>query len=400
MTYISRNCIHRVGLLLLAGALLSACRSEEPVASAPALPDNGFDIKFAVAVGSSDTTRGVLEEAGTDEENIIDLDDFKILIFDENQVLFDVIYDDGHVYPVHSDLVAGPYLLDGKYYYFNVRLDKKHYNHDSKFAIVALANWNGIVSDPRLTRDFNNLEIGIDGIGKLTIDQLKSALFSLNPENGDSNVPCVSWTPGEGRWIPMFGSKYCTLQNYDSDLYDRTNPMSLGDVNLVRAFAKIEVINNDTAPEAPSIRCVSLENRNINGRLMQDFDFTSSTSHVSDISLPSAGEYTEKSLLFHQKDNKYVAYVPEFQLTGFDSRRKAIKITVGLADGLTDEKWLWLAPYDASGRPVTSGTFPDEWKDIRRNYIYRYVINSLGFDFKISCEAWRYGGKYHIDFQQ
>lgn len=397
MTIFNTHSIRLATVAFLAAGMLASCgRDDSP--SQP-LPANSFDIKFAIAVGRESATRGVSEEDGTAAENNIDINDLKILVFDEDKVLHDVIYDCGIMKPSRNELLTGPYLMADKYYYFSVSLNPDYYSKDKKFAIVALANWNGVSDDPRLTRNFGDLSIGAESIGSLTIDDLKNALFSLNPVEIDGNA---SWTPGEGRWIPMFGSNFCSLEKYDSGVYDRSNPMSLGDINLVRAFAKVEVINNDTTAHAPKIRKVEFAARNVRGRLMQDFDFNSSTSHVSSVSIPEECGLTNKRLLFNQQGNTYTAFLPELELYGISDRRKAICITLGLDDDTTEERWLWLAPYDnVSGRPLNDeSSFGDEWRDLRRNYIYRYVVNSLGFDFEISCEAWKYGGKYHIDFEQ
>lgn len=403
MTYRTRIIKLGTCLGLLAVAMLAACRSEEPAPAAATPADNRFDIKFAIAIGSPIPTRSLDVETGTAPENVIDTKDLKILVFDKNGTLYDVIYDHGAVLPAHSELLAGPYLMPEGYYYFSVSLKP---DYAREFALVVLANWEGVESDTRLTRHFSDLKVGVEGIGTLKIEQLKNALFTLNPDSGNPDAPTVSWTPGDGQWIPMFGSKYCTLEGYDSAIHNRYNPKSLGDINLVRAFAKIEVINNDTVPEAPTVTSVALAKRNIDGRLMQDFNFKSETGtgQVQDISVHTGSRFSDSDILFHQNGNTFTAYVPELALTGHDDRRKAIRVTIRHSDDeeTTEDKWLWLAPYSKdTGRPLTdSSAYPDEWKDIRRNYIYRYTITSLGFDFEISCEAWKYGGKYHIDFEQ
>lgn len=410
MTYKTRHDILRSVFGLAAGILLTACHSDEPVADTPASAESSFDIKFAIAVGSEASTRTaedeVEDETGTAAENVIDTKDLKILVFDEKQTLYDVIYDNGMVLPSHSEspseLLAGPYLMPDNYYYFSVRLNPKSYNKSTKFAIVALANWEGTVSDPRLSRHFGQLEIGVGGIGKLTIGQLENALFTLNPDrnpgSNDASAPLVSWTPGDGRWIPMFGSRYRTLEKYNSNIYNKTNPMSLGRIDLVRAFAKIEVINKDTFDNSPKIKSISLTSRNVDGRLMQNFVYTDSTSHVTDVSIHTGSRFSENEILFHEDGHKYTVYVPELNLTGRDNARKAIRITLDAGNGSIEEKWLWLAPYGKDGRPMTEGPF-GEWEKLLRNHIYRYTINSLGFDFRIECERWKYGGKYHIDFE-
>lgn len=398
MTYHIRHSLLGLGLCLMSAPFLGACGSDEPVAGAPDVRENSYDIKFAISVGSESATRTEADEEGSPAENRIDVNDLKILVFGEDETLFDVIYDNGYLTTSHNEVIAGPHLIADKYYYFSVSLNPAFYDKDKKFAIVALANWHGAVSDPRLARHFGDLKIGLDGVGELTISQLEDAVFDLNKDSQTEGKAIVSWIPGDGQWIPMFGSKFCSLEDYDSGIYNRFNPMSLDDIDLVRAFAKIEVINNDTSPDAPAISKIELMSRNVRGRFMQDFDFGSSTSQVPSISLPTADTYSTDAVLFNRQDDRYVAYMPELELQNHSDRRKAVRITLDLGGGKYDEKWLWLAPY-ADSRPVLTGPFSGVWQDIRRNHIYRYTITSLGFDFQIDCDAWRQGGRWHIDFE-
>lgn len=387
----------RTVMVMMAIALLAACHSEEPPSGNSASDDGGFYIRFAIAVGPQSATRSFATDNGTDAENAIDVNDLKILVFDKDEKLYDVIYDDGMTIDSESnDLINGPYLIQGRLYYFNVSLKPGKYNDNSEFAIVALANWKGLGSDSNeFTSDFNNLQIGTAEIGTLTIQDLKSALFTLNPGNAES------WTPGNGSWVPMFGSKHCSLSGYSSGAYDKSNPMSLcddGDIDMVRAFAKIEVINNDTSANAPEITKVELCSRNTQGRLMHEFDFKFQTSQVSSVSLPDDPKYSSSPIQFRRDGNKYTAYLPEMEFIDTD-RRKAICITVDLGNGTYDEKWIWFAPYINNGRPLLTGDMGD-WNDIKRNHIYRYEINSLGFEFQISCSQWIFGDKIHINLDQ
>lgn len=385
----------RICLGIMTGVILAACHSEEPSSGNAASDDGGFNIRFAIAVGPQSSTRSFTTESGTDAESTIDVNDLKILVFDKEQKLYDIIYDNGMTLESdNNELINGPYLIQGRLYYFNVNLKPGKYDENSEFAIVALANWNGSDSeDNRLTRDDSNPQIGTAGIGTLSIADLQTSLFSLNPDNTES------WIPGNGKWIPMFGSKYCSLEGYSSGAYDKSNPMSLGDIDMVRAFAKIEVINNDTSADAPEISKMELCSRNTVGRLMQDFDFESATSQVPAVSLPENPVYSAAPVLFHKDENKYVAYVPELEFTNTSNSRRAIKVTVDLGNGMSDEKWIWFAPYGKDGRPVLTDDMGD-WDDIKRNHIYRYEINSLGFEFRISCSRWKFGDKVHINLDQ
>lgn len=350
---------------------------------------DNISVSFRLKAGNATDTRAVDEE-GTPAESYIDLENLKILIFDENQKLFDVIYNNGEMESGTSLLQTAPGM-----YVVRTKLNPARYNINSEFAVVALANWKSKEDDSKFTSDWKDKTIDKNGIGSLSIDDLKQMVFTLNPQKEGSDQP-DSWMPGEGKWIPMFGSRYTTLRGYDSDRFGEANPMPIPDVDLVRAVSKIRIINKDTE-YGPTIESIELVHRNQKGSLMQDYDFKGATANVTAPTTRNESAYTNFSIPFHQRDNEYTLYIPEMTLDG-PGTRQAICVNLDM-NGIKHQKWIYLAPYKADGTPNLSGTYGSDWDSIKRNYVYEYTINSLAFEFLVSVDAWKFGGKVHIPLE-
>lgn len=373
--------------LLMMPVMTGCSSSEEPGEPLPEPED--ITVSFRVAAGGSSSSRAV-DAFGTPEESYIDLENLKIFIFDKNQKLKQVLYDDGWLSPTTSltNIGQGMYLLTTK-------LDPSQYNTSSEFAIVALANWRSGEADTKLKTDWKGHRLDESEVGALTIAELKDLTLTINPDV-EGNQP-DSWIPGEGSWIPMFGSRYASLSGYDPSVFSEGNPMPIPDLFLVRALSKIEIINLDT-DNGPAIDNVTLVSRNRTGYLMQDWTFTGATGNVASTTIRSDAGFSTSPLPFHRKDNIYTAYVPEMNF-GSTDLRKAICINLDM-NGVKHKKWIYLAPYGADGNPVIQSSYTGDWDAIKRNYIYQYRVNSLAFEFLIDVEAWKFGGKHHIQLEQ
>lgn len=358
--------------------------------------DNGFatdsDPDYSVSIqlisGNVVSSRAV-DEYGSEAENYIDFTNLKILIFDENKRLKQVIYDNGKM-----DANTSVKKISSGFYVIRTKLDASKYDNNSKFAIVALANWEN--KDDKLSTNWNGENLSLSGDNALTIDDLAKQTFSLNPYV-QGNQP-ASWLPGENEgWIPMFGSRYTSLAGYDKSIFSESNPMPVPDILMVRAISKIEIVNLDIAEDSPKIDGIYLTKRNQRGRLMQNYSFEGFTDNVTGTSLPDNTEYTNEILPFYQEGNKYTIYMPEME---FDSseRRQAIRVDISM-NGEKNYKWIYLAPYDQKGQPLLQTNYDSDWQSIKRNYIYQYTINSLAFEFVVSVDKWQFGGKVHIQLE-
>lgn len=367
-------------------AMVTGCsESNEPISSEAA---DEIAVSFRLAAGAAGISRAV-DDFGTPAESHIDLDNLKILVFDRSETLSDILYDNGEMAPSTSLIPTG----DGEYV-LRTSLDPQRYDLSSEFAIVTLANWQTKPGNAGLQTDLKGHALDRTEIGTLTISDLRNMDFTLNSNNGDSQP--ISWRPGDGSWIPMFGSRYVTLKGYDKSRFGEANPMPLPDVNLVRAVTKIEIINRDVM-NGPDIASIELSHRNQKGWLMQDFTFNGATSNVSLPTLRDNAQYTDKRLTFHRDGETFTAYIPEMELENAGSRR-AICVNLNM-NGVANQKWIYLAPYASNGNPILEGSFSSDWDSIKRNYFYQYTINSLAFEFRIDVDPWKWGDKVHIELE-
>lgn len=364
-------------------------------------PDNGFagdsDPDYSVSIrlfsGNVVSSRAV-DEYGSEAENYIDIENLKILIFDENKQLKQVIYDNGEM-----DANTSLQQISNGFYVVRTKLDASKYDNNSKFAIVALANWenNGENSGGKLSTGWNDGGLASSEGKVLAIDDLATYIFSINPQTQDNQPD--SWMPGkDSGWIPMFGSRYATLSGYDKSIFNENNPMPVPDILMVRAFSKIEIINRDTAEDSPKIEGIYMTNRNQKGRLMQDYIFEGYTDNVSSTTLPTDAGFTSEPLPFYKDGEKYSIYIPEMEFETGSDQRRAIRVDISM-NGEKIHKWIYLAPYDSNGQPLLQTNYDSDWQSIKRNYIYQYTINSLAFEFVISVDKWQFGGKVHIQLE-
>lgn len=376
--------------LSLMMSLLSACSDHKDLPETTS-PDTIY-VSFCLYASGSGGSRAV-DYDGTPEESYVDLENFKILIFDKDKKLKDVFYDNGDV----PSNVTFKEVVDNEFT-VNVSLPTDKYNTDSEFAIVALANWRSDPSDPKLTTDWKGHKLDKSEIGVLTITDLEEMTFSINPvvegEQPDSWVP----DPDNCKGIPMFGARYVKLKGYDPTVFSEGNPMMFPDISMVRALSKLEVINLDIAANRPSIESIHLTHRNCSGNLMQTWDFITTTNNVSAPTIRQNPEYSNTPIPFHREGDRFSIYVPEMEFGEEIEKRKAICINLDMY-GESHQKWIYLSPYGDDGNPVLQSYFSGDWAWIKRNHMYRFSINSLAFEFLIDADSWIFGWNQHIQLK-
>lgn len=186
------------------------------------------------------------------------------------------------------------------------------------------------------------------------------------------------WIPKDGDGIPMFGVQTVSLSGYDSKYNNEFNPFTLegetGEgVNMLRAMAKIEVIDNIKKDGTAIVTSVSLNENHYytKGYVAPDVSNVEYTTDIEVANIPDAPGVGALPLPFFQEGNTFVAYVPEFALTDLTDR-KAITVSIGQATYT-----LSLAPYDENGQP-NEGITTYPWNALLRNHIYRYTIEGVG----------------------
>ncbi|MDE6378276.1 MAG: hypothetical protein K2K72_05985 [Duncaniella sp.] len=160
---------------LLAGSMMvTGCADSHEVVEDLGKP-KVYNVEFRFKAGNNDASRAT-EEFGTVEECYVPVDNLKILLFDENKRLKQVLYDNGVMDKETSFVHIG--LGD---YVLRTKLDPDKYDLNSRFAVVALANWRCLEGDTKMSSDWNGHAIDATEVGSLTIDDLASMTFELNP---------------------------------------------------------------------------------------------------------------------------------------------------------------------------------------------------------------------------
>lgn len=358
-------------MIALLGGLLPACINDEEDTNAKPEKSNGFNISIALSAGDAAMTRaedGLDEIDGSVAENYINVDDLQIYAFSTDGTLL------AQVYPkptTGSNVAMDPLIFQiGNMYYLKAELSYDTFSQpeNQEFKLVAVANW----------RTTDNMET----LPALNEDNSWNDLVTKTYEKSyiDENdvTKAKMWTPKDGDGIPMFGVQTVSLSGYDSRYNNESNPFTLegetGEgVNMLRAMAKIEVIDNIKKDGTSIVTSVSLNANcyHTKGYVVPKVqNGIKNTTNIEEANIPDAPVAGTLPLPFFQEGNTFVAYVPEFALTG--SNRKAITVTIGQATYT-----LSLAPYDANGQP-NEGITTYPWNALLRNHIYRYTIEGVG----------------------
>lgn len=334
------------------GAFLPSCIYEEEKTDSRPENANGFNISVAISASAPLSTRAydgnLPQEDGTGAESYIHVEQLQIYAFTTDNTLL------AQVYPKPSDnnVAMDPEINRiGDTYYLKAELSYDVFSQNQQFKLVAVANESQNVIT--------------------TWDQLSEVTYIRTPETTNNNNS--SWIP---RWnesgIPMFGVQEVSLAGYNFKTNNEFNPYTLDDVNLLRAMAKIEVINavEGTVGAISSVKLTS--GYNTQGLIAPaGANNMTTTEDVTAANIPASPGSQNTELFFHKEAaGKFVVYVPEFVLYS-NNRRDAI--TVNIAE--KDYK-LSLAPY-TNGKPteVNDGTYP--WNALLRNHIYRYTITGM-----------------------
>lgn len=359
--------------LIMVLALTACGHDAEPADPSVDSGNNpGYSVSIRISAGNQTTTRSQLpEEPGKGYENSIDLNDLKIIVFDEKGVLKDIWFRDGTAIGDARLLQMnepGEYLLSSK-------LDTERYSLSSKFKVVALANWS-------FHEESSPVQLLI---GSTRYEELAEKAYLLNHNN-----PSQTWIPAENTLIPMFGLLNADISGYSKSQYSEINPMNLGVIHLLRSVVKIEVIDNSNDADV-DITSVSLKKRNTRGFLTHEIlEYKGNTQQVEAANIPDNPQYDDTELVFCKTDNGFVAYVPEMALGATLDERACIDVTIR-HHNINEVRQLTLAPY-SNGKPGLPTDDMPEWKALLRNHIYRFKIRSIpvetGLDLTVEVQPY------------
>lgn len=273
-------------------------------------------------------------ETGTGYENYIGItgNDFRFLLFDSEGKFVEkmnVLY----VVPVGEDKYPSDYTV-------LCTLTKKL---DATFRIVALANWGSYPQDANLTAGITTIR-----------DVCENARVN------NTYAYAAPFTPSAETPIPMYGVKTCTMP-LNTDRY-----IDIGDLYLLRALAKVEVICKETP--YLELHSVQLTGYNTNGYCAPQ-EMYDNTGYVSVPHIPTdAGSNVTSPLAFHVSPDKSKAwiYIPEYlnKEAGTPCR-----LSVTFADNTDKQYTVEFCQYDIGGNPTGNRL------DILRNVCYRFTVD-------------------------
>lgn len=328
---------------LLVSILTVSC-SDDAVVDDKVLFNVGFYVTVSnnEAIGSRAGEDEVYDD-GSDLENYIDIDgnDIRIAIYDTDGKWITTLDD-----YIITRTASSP---SGKSYYINC---STYVDISSgQFKVMFLANWG---SYPDL-RNINNVWA--------QKYEFKSARLSASGK--DKNL------------IPFYGIK-------DVNIEGGIKPniaANLGGINLIRAFAKIEVILKE-APTGYTVNKLNLTRYNDLGfcaptKALKESDYLQGNwkdDYVKfGVSIPE-GEIFKTDLAFVSEDanKRWVVYVPEYSNTQLGDTRAQIEIAF---NGSYWEQSSFIDFKDNDGHTI----------DINRNYWYKINITKKAEAADIEC---------------
>lgn len=348
----------------LLGGLLPACVYDDEDTTGGSEQRDGFNISVAISAGNAPTARAYTgnlpDEGGAGAENYIDINDLQIYAFstDGSNTLLAQIYPNKN----HEGIMPPEITPVGNTYYLKAELPYDTFSKHTEFKLVVVANGGATSSD--VNPDW----------GTLTMQT-----YSMTYENNQA------WIPQWGKTgIPMFGVQKVSLVGYNFKTYNEFNPYLLEDINMLRALAKVEVVDarENVANEETVVR-VGLSSYNTKGYLATDCGDATTTENVMVARIPDDHGPSTTPLSFVREGSKFTAYLPEYELGNADSR-KIIVVEIQKKESgetMTGRFELFLAPYTAEGRPETDEEKLNEypWQALLRNHIYRYKITQVNW---------------------
>lgn len=397
-------------LALLSAVLLmalSAC-SHDDAQDYDGMPDvvdrGSYHLTLSVISSSTMGTRAGghtddTQEKGSAAENYIDFDgnDFRIILFDNsgNYLLELDAMDKWRMFPTLSSSSSNSYA----YYQMECEIEfpesvtKESIENIKKngLQIMVLANWKSTNGFGAYDNLFSNGSGGHQSLASIWKEGTKYN-FNYTTDSGQDaqgNHLEKSWMPNHTavtkKLIPMFG--YAKAAKFNV----RNNGEHIASVSIQmqRAMAKIEVLDNLVNQESLSVEDVTMTAFNNFGRYIPDVEANPNWNKVGEqvdkSSLPTVGNLTNSSKLqFFHVDGKWIVYVPEMNLGELfnangdilESRPHLnVKIKSELSFYEGGEYTAHFAKYNDNFEP----TIPDDsWKHILRNHIYRFSVNKVG----------------------
>lgn len=336
--------------------LLSAGCVYEGVDRCPAGGDGEVSVIFKIAAQNTRGTRAgnvIGQETGTADENWIDMDGIRFLMFNGNGVFLQDLTAVADV-SVDDETLWNQYTVRATFkdsYFSNPAFA----GGNVPFKLMVLANW------PE-----DALAVVDEDCSSAAVIEAAAVTFAM-PESFFPEL--------EGAGIPMYGLIDCSVPQASLAASTVDNYVDIGDIYMLRSLAKVEVIDNiaDKVDGYPKLTNVSVMTWNSVSRLIpENFkngkQVTSPTYPADPVPVsPDGGRQ------FVQQGYKTESAGAAYDFEGFTTYLPEIR-TEGL-------KFIITVRYDADASSVkTHEIIPEEgnvWgTDILRNHIYRMSVNT------------------------
>ena len=317
-------------------------------------------LRVSACAGGSAASRALTETEvpGTGYENFIDVHKLHILFFDKDGIFLQS-FEPEKVSPTDNSEYPDTWILSG-----TIQNPPK-----TGFKIVALANWP---SDPQGLK-----------VGETTIENVCTADWAM----GDYKA---SFTPSKNSPIPMYGVKtHKNKISFNSDV-----ETYLGEIYLLRSFAKITVCLSDDSSASLSSVTLSNYNKKFACAPLEMYDNTTNRSlseatvHLAGTDNDQAGVPLDFTLSADKKS--WTIYIPEYLNAGPSgtARIDCSYIELKVKDsGVTYR--IDFRDYD--GQPET------HFFNIVRNFEYHYTVTLTPILFRVTVDNWIFGGKVLIE---
>lgn len=355
-TGISLRSIMRVMWLLMA-VTVASCARDQAAPDCPE-PDNmtGISFRFNIytADGPQSRALGVWEEdAAGVPERILDINDLRVLLFDQSGALLKSVVPSALDY--HGAVAAN----DG-YYTLSIAFnhgyfDKFDDDDDVPFTVMILANLKGIGGD----------YLGYTE-GQTRVDDIRES-FRMDP----------GYFPDTSRGIPMYGIK--TFRIPKNTMTMGIDAPVVGEIDMLRSLCKIEVsdriANATTGPDGeryPRVTGVRMVSWHDHGYLRPLFDDYSAGLREANIYPAPVSESVV--------DGRYVDGVFRFYCPEAEARSMRFRVEAILSPGA-----------DPTYYETTLDRFASAIGDeLVRNHIYRFDVHALNTiaDLEVSVTDW------------
>lgn len=335
--------LHLLALLMLSAVAGACTGSDEPLPE-PDAPGRTMSFKFTIYTEDKATPSRALgvweEDAANIAERILNIDDLRVLLFDQSGVLLK------SVTPAYLDYNGSADANDG-YYTLTVAFTHEYFDKfddtaNVPFQVMILANLKGI------NGKYTEYTPGGTHVADI------ADYFAMQPD----------YYPTDTTGIPMYGIKGFVLPK--SLLTQGIDAPSAGQIDLIRSLCKIEVsdrIANATVyPDGntyPRVVAVDMISWADHGYIRPRFDDYPQGLRYANI---YPAEPTTASIAGRETDGIYRFYCPEAEAADMRFRVTAI-----------------LAPGEAPRMyEIGLGGFASEiGSELVRNHIYRFDVHAL-----------------------